>query len=142
MQACKLPRFMEGIIGPRMEICVNSDPHIAKVPCLHQSNVHIKRKLRGWKAQKCNPLVGGKAPLTCAGLQTTPVHRAQYRDDNGNLCKFGSTYRQSAVFAPKQCLSQKGSRGMERSKTYSSSRCKNRTNLCGSANYPISRSVV
>ena len=142
MQACKLPRFMEGIIGPRIEICVNSGPHIAMVPCLHQSNVYIKTKLRGWRAQKCNPLVGGKPPLTSAGLQTTPVHRAQYRADNGNLCKFGSTYRHGTVFAPKQCLYQKESKGTESSKIYFCSQCENHTNLCGPTNYPSSQSTV
>ena len=100
-----------------MEICVNLGPHIAMVACFHQSNVYIKRKLRGWRAQKCIPLVGGKPPLTCAGLQTTPVHGAQYRANNGNLRKFGSTYHHSTVFAPKQCLYQKESKGMESSKS-------------------------
>ena len=46
----------------------------ARVPCLHQSNVYIKRKLRVRRVQKCIPFVGAKTSLTCAGLQMTPSH--------------------------------------------------------------------
>ena len=33
------------------------------VPCLHQGNIHTKRKLRVWRDQKCIPLVGAITPL-------------------------------------------------------------------------------
>ena len=99
----------------------------------HQGIVYIKRKLRERRAQKCVPLVGALTILTCTGLQTTPFHGVQYGADNGNLCIFSSTYRHDTVFAPEQCLYQKG---MESSKMYSSSRCINRTFLCGPSNYP------
>ena len=186
--ACKLLQFTERSIGPTMEICVNSGLPIVVVPCLHQTNVYIKRKLRGWRVNKCTPLVGVKTVLTCAGLQTTPVHgrhyraengnlrkfgstnrhrtvlhqsnvyikrklrgwRAQkciplvgtkpvltcavpqttpvygghYRAENGNLCKFGFTYRHGSMFPPKQCLYQKKTKGMESPKMYSLSRWK------------------
>ena len=36
------------------------------VPCLHQGNVYIKRKLRVWKTQKYISLVVEETPLTCA----------------------------------------------------------------------------
>ena len=42
------------------------------VPCLHQTNIYTKRKLRTWRDQKCIPLVGAITPLTCAGRQNTP----------------------------------------------------------------------
>ena len=41
----KLSGFVKRRIRPKMEICENSGLPIATVPCLHQSNVHIKRKL-------------------------------------------------------------------------------------------------
>ena len=108
------------------------------VPCLHQKNIYIKTKLQVWRVQKCIPLVGTKTALTCAGLQTTPSHLSQYRAENGNLRKFGSTFCHGTVFAPKHCLYQKEAIGMESPKMYSSRHCKNRTYLCGMANYPVS----
>ena len=43
--------------GQKIEIFKISGIPIAMVACLHQCNVYIVRKLRGWKAQKCNFLV-------------------------------------------------------------------------------------
>ena len=108
------------------------------VPCLHQGNVYIKRKVQVWRVQKCIPLAGGNTTLTSAGRKTTPSHVSQYRAENRNLRKFGSSFRHASVFAPKQCLYQNETTGMESSKMYSSSRCKNRTYLFGTANYPAS----
>ena len=93
-------------------ICGNSGPPIAMVPCLHQINVFIKRKLRVCRAQKCNILVGAKTVLTGTGLQTTLCHAAPYRVNNGNLRKFGSTYRHGTVFPPNQCSYQKEAAGV------------------------------
>ena len=56
----------------------------AMVPCLHQSNVYIKRKLRVWRVQKWIPLVCAKIKLTCVCLQTTPSDVMRYRSENGN----------------------------------------------------------
>ena len=77
------------------------------VPCLLQSNVYIKRKLRVWRHQKCICLVGTKTPLTCAGRQTTPSQESRYRPGNGNLRKLAWTYRHGTMFAPRQYLYQK-----------------------------------
>ena len=109
VRACKLPQFMEVSIGPKIKICVNSDLPIAMAPCLHQSNAYIKRKLMVWRAQECISLVGTKTALTCMGLQTIAVHGGQYRAENGNLRKFGSTYRHGTVFPLKAMLISKGS---------------------------------
>ena len=79
-------------MGPRTKICGNPGLPFAMVPCLHQSNVYIKRKLRLWTVQTCIPLVGAKTSLTCAGLQTTLSQVTQYRAQNGNLRKSGSTF--------------------------------------------------
>ena len=47
---------------------------------------HIERKLREWRAQKCNSLVGAETALTCAGSQTTSFHVGEYRAaDKGNM---------------------------------------------------------
>ena len=89
VRACKLPRLMWGSIGPRTEICTHSGLPFPMVPCLPQSNVYIKRKLRLKRVQKCIPLVGANTALTCASLQTTPSHVRRYRAENGNLQKLG-----------------------------------------------------
>ena len=70
----KLPHFMGGSRGPRMEICEISALPIPMVPRLHQSNGYIKRKLRAWRVQKCIALVGADTVLTTAWPQTTPFH--------------------------------------------------------------------
>ena len=110
----------------------------AMVPCLHQSNVDIKRKLQIWRVQKCIPLISEKSALTCLGRQTAPSHVSQYRAENGNVRKSGSNFCHGTVFAPKQCLYQYEATGMENPKMRSSSRFKNLTYLCGKANYPVS----
>ena len=69
-----------------------------RVLCLHQSNVYIKRNLHVWRLYKCIPLVGAKTSLTCAGLQTTPSHVRQYRAENGNLRKSGTSFSYGTVF--------------------------------------------
>ena len=120
----------------------DSDLPFAMVPCLHQSNVYIKRKLQVFRVQKCIPLVGAKTELTCAGWQTTPSQVSQYRAENGDLRKCGSTFRHGTVFAPKQCSYQKEATCVKSPEIHSSSRYKNRTNLCGTANYPVSYKPV
>ena len=95
-------------------------------------------KLGAWRALKCIALVDGKITLTCAGLQTTPSHVSQYRAENGNLRKSGSTFRHATVFGPKQCLYQNETTGMESPKMHFSSWFKNRTHMCRTANYPVS----
>ena len=88
VRVCKLPRFMGVSIVSRMEICGNSGLPIPMVPRFYQSNVHIKsQKLRVWRDQKCNPLVGAKTSLTSMGPQTISLHGGQYRAENGNLYK-------------------------------------------------------
>ena len=58
------------------------------------------------RAQKCIPLVGVKTTLTCTALQTTV---SNVRAENGNLRKFGSTFRHGTVFATKKIFISKGS---------------------------------
>ena len=142
MRAVKLLRLKGGGIGPRTESCVNWGGPIAMVPCLHQGNIYIKRKLRVWREQKCISLVGAKTALTCAGCQTTPSEGKRYRAENGNLRKLGGTYRHGTVFAPRQYLYEKEATGMERAEMYFPSWCKNRTYLCGLSNYSVSREAV
>ena len=115
---------------------------IAMVPCLHQGNIYIIRKLLVWREEKCIPLFGVKTPLTCAGRQTTLSQERRYRVENENLLKLGWTYRHGTVFAPSQYLYQKEATGMERAEMYFPSWCKNRTYLCGPSNYSVSREVV
>ena len=70
----KLPHFMGGSRGPRMEICETSALPIPIVPRLHQSNGYIKRKLRAWRVQKCIVLVGEDTVLITVWPQSTSFH--------------------------------------------------------------------
>ena len=92
--------------------------------------------------QKYIRLVGAESPLTCAVTQSTPSLVRQHRTENGNLGKFGLTFRHGAGFAPKQCLYQKEARAMESPKLYSLRRCKKPTYLCGYAKHPVSCKVA
>ena len=87
-----------------MEICEISGLPMPIVPLLHQSNGNIKWKLRVWRAQKCNALVGGETIVSSAEPQITPFDGGQYRNPNGNIRKFGPTNPYDTVFAPKQWL--------------------------------------
>ena len=98
--------------------------------------VHYYGKRPCQCSPKCVALVGGKTTITCASLQTTPSHVSQYRAENGNLRKSGSTFRHGTMFAPKQCLFQKEAAGIDSPKMHSSSLSKICTYLCGTANYP------
>ena len=71
MRAVNIPRLEGGGIGPRTESCLNWDGPIAMEPCVHQGNIHTKRKLQAWRDQKCIALVGAITPLTCACRQST-----------------------------------------------------------------------
>ena len=107
IRAGKVRSFMQLRIWAIMEIYVNSGLPIATVPWLHQSNVHIKRKLWGRRAQKYNPCVGAKSPQICTGRENTRFYAAPYMGNNGKLRKFRATYHHGTVFAPKQCEYQR-----------------------------------
>ena len=107
MWNCKRPRLMYVSIGPRTEICGNPGLLLPMVPCLHQSNVYIKTKLRVWRIEKCTSLIGAKTSLICVRLQMTPSQVSRYRAENGNLRNSGCTFSHGTVFAPKQCLYQR-----------------------------------
>ena len=124
MRVVKIRRFKGAGIGPRTEICVNWGAPIAMVPCLHQGNIYMKRKLRVSRDQKCIPLVGAKNPLTWGGRQTTPSQGIRNRAENGMLLKLEWTYRHDTMFAPRQYLYQKEATGMERPEMYYPCWCK------------------
>ena len=144
-------------IDPRIQICGNSGLHIPMVPRFHQSNGYRKRKLRAWRVQsngyvkrklrawrvpKCIAQIGTDTVLTTAGKQSTPFHGGLYRAKNGNMRDFGPINPHGTAFAPKQCLYEKESTGMESSKLYRPSRCRYRTYHCVEAKYPVSWGVV
>ena len=87
-----------------MDVCEKSGLPIPMVPLLHQSSGYNKGKLRVWRTQKCNALVGAETVLTSAEPQTTPFHGGQYRAKNGNMRNFGPTNPHGTAFAPKQWL--------------------------------------
>ena len=112
------------------------------VPCLHQGNIYIKRKLRVWRDQKCIPLVSEITPLNCVVRHNTPSRGRQYRAQKGKFGKLGRTYGHGTVFAPRKYLYQKEATGMERPEMYSVSRFNNPTYLCGPSKYPVSREAI
>ena len=138
VQDGKLPRLMQASIGPRMEICGNPGLPFAMVSCLYQSSVYIKSQLKVWRVQKYIPVVCANTALTSTGRQTTPSHVSQYRAENRNLRKSGSTFRHGTMSAPKQSLHQQEPTGMENPKIHSCSRFRNCTYMCGTENYPVS----
>ena len=127
MLAVKVPHLEGGSIGPRNESCVNCDGAISMAPCLHNRNIHTKRKLQVWRDQKYIPLVGAITPLTCVGHHNTPYQGRQYRAQKGKFGKLGRTYGHGTVFAPRKYFYQKEATGMERPEMYSVSRCNNPT---------------
>ena len=142
MRTSKVPSLKLYDIAPRTESCVNWVGPITMVPCLHQGNVNIKRKLRGWRAQKCLRLVGAETSLPCAGRQAIPFERGRYRAENRNLCKLGWTNSHSTVFAPRQCLYQKEAMAVHRPEMFFPRQWRNPTNLCGPAKYPVSSCTI
>ena len=60
---------------------------------LHQSKVHMKRKLWGRRAEKCKPYLGANRGPPGTGLQTTLSPAAPYRAANTYLRTFGATCR-------------------------------------------------
>ena len=112
LRGSKVPRFIGGSIGPRMEICETSALPIPMVPCLHQSNGYSKRKLRAWRLQNCIDLVGADIVLPSAWKQSTTFHGGLYRAQNGNMRNFGPSNPQGTAFEPKQWLYQKEAAGM------------------------------
>ena len=72
---------------PSTESCINCDGPISMVPCLHQGNIYIKRKLRVWRDHKCIPLLGAIIPLTCVGRENTTSRGNQYWAQYGKLHK-------------------------------------------------------
>ena len=73
-RAVKLLRIKGVCTGPRTETCVDWGALITTVPCLHQGNVYIKRKLCVWRGQKCILLVYAKTPLTVWAVKL-PISR-------------------------------------------------------------------
>ena len=76
----------------------------------------LKRKLREWRTQKCNPCFGAESPLRSTGLQTSGFHASPYSDVGVNLRKLGDTFHRGTVFAPTQSIHEKEATGMENPK--------------------------
>ena len=126
----KLPRFLGGSIGPKMEICRTSGLPIPMVPHLHQSNGYIKRKLRGWTVQKCNALVGADTYLPVRGRKLPRVML-------GNIGSRKAICETSGLPIPMVL-------GLHQSNVYMycPSRCRYSTYKCWAANYPVSLGVI
>ena len=134
---CLAVPYWEGI-----EIFKISGLPIDMVPCLHQCNVYIKRKLRVWRVQKCDFLHSAKTEPTVVGQQTTLCLAAPYWASIRIFKNFGATYLHGTVLTPMQCLYYKETSSLESSKLQFPSQCKNRTDRYGSTNHPVSCSAV
>ena len=132
----KVPRYMWGGIGLRMEICEISCTPIPMVPRSHQNNGYIKGKLRVWRAQKCVALVGAENPLTSSGPKNIPLHVWRYRTENGNIRNFVHPNTHGTAFPPKQWIYQREAPCMESSKLYCPRRCRKHTYLCVVEKFP------
>ena len=141
VRASKLPGFMQRRMGPSVQICGKSGLPFAEVPCLHQSNLHMKRKLREWRTQKCNPCFGAESPPRSTRLQTTRFHAAPYGTVSANLRKVGTLFRRGTVFAPIQSTYGREATGMENPKMRSLFWCRKRTSQYGPVNCPVSCSA-
>ena len=76
----------------------------------------MKRKLREWRIQKCNPCFGEESPLRSTGQQTSGFHASQYSAVSVNLRKLGDTFHRCTVFAPTLSIHEKEATGMENPK--------------------------
>ena len=109
---------------------------------MHQSNLPMKRKLREWRTQKCNPCFGAESPPPSTRLQTTRFHAAPYGTVSANLRKVGTFFRRGTVFAPIQSTYEKEATGMENPKMQSLFLCRKPTSQYAPANYPVSCSAL
>ena len=125
-----------------MQVCGKSGLPFAEVPYLHQSNLNMKRKLREWRTQKCNPCFGTESPPRSTGQQTTRFHAARYWTVSANLPKVGASFRRGTVFAPTQSTYEKEATGMENPIMQSLFWCRKPTSQYGPANHPVSCSAV
>ena len=78
----KHPRALQLRIAPAIKIFSIIVLLFALLPCLHQCKVYAKGKLRVWRVQKCNFLVGAKTAPTITCPQTTPCLAIPYRASN------------------------------------------------------------
>ena len=76
------------VLGKLIESFKISGLPIDMVPCLHQCNVDIERKLWVWIGHKYNFLVGAKTGPTVTGQQTTPCLAEPYWDNQQKFLKF------------------------------------------------------
>ena len=81
----KIPCYIWGGIGPRMEICEISCTPIPMVPRFHQCNGYTKEQQRVWTAKKCIALVGSENPLTSSLLNNTPLPVGRYMIEIGKF---------------------------------------------------------
>ena len=124
----KIPRYVGGGIGSRMEIFEIFCTLIPMVPHLHHINGYIKGKLSLWRAQKCITHVGAENPLTSSGPKNTPLYVGRYKTENGNMQNFEHPNPHGTAFAPNQWLYQSEATWMESSKMYCPHRCRKHTN--------------
>ena len=98
----------------------------------------MKRKLREWRVQKCNPCFSAKSPPRSTDLQSTRFSASPYKAACTNSGKFGATFGHGTVIAPTQYLYQKEATGMESPKMKSLFQCKKPTSQYEPSNYPAS----
>ena len=116
VRVSKISGFMQRRIRPTVYISWNLGLILTMLPWLHQCILYIKRKLREWGTQKCNPWFGTKSPLRSTGLQNTRFHSAPYSADSADFPKIGASFNHGTMIAPMHSLYQKEATGMENQK--------------------------
>ena len=110
---------------------------IAMVPCSHKCNIYIKMKLRVWRAQKFFPLVGAETQLRVQACKIPRLIGGGIGPRTKTCVNWGGPIIHGTVLAQRKCIYHKEVTGMESTEMYITSRCRNPTYLCGSANYTV-----
>ena len=83
----------------------------------------MKRKVRGWRAQKCKLYVGAKSPQTLTGLQTPP-NLSRYIARQWKCAQIGCDLSHGTILALMQGTYEKKGKGAESLKMQAICRCK------------------
>ena len=142
VRVSKLPGFMQRRNLPSVQIFRKSGLPFSEVPCLHQSNLHMKRKLREWRTPKCNPCFGAESPPRSTRMHSTRFHAVPHGTVSENLRSVGTSFRRGTVFPPIQSTYEKEATGMENPKMQSLFWCRKPSSQYAPANYPVSCSAV
>ena len=100
VRTVKITRIHAASYMAAVRICGISELTFAILPCLHQTNIYIKRKLRQRGVQKCILCFSANSPPRGTDLQNYPESCRFVYGRSANTRVFGPTFRHGTVFAP------------------------------------------